>query len=104
MAGQRFHRYPAQLGKLVDTGLAAEPTISRSTNAAERHLRLIVHRWSIDMAHAGADLTRDQQATGGVAGKHGGSQTVLTVIGKPDRIGLVLCPDQRNDRPKLSSR
>jgi hypothetical protein len=49
---RRLHRDPAQVGELRDAGLAAEAAHPAAFDAAERHLRFIVHRGRIDMADA----------------------------------------------------
>ena len=45
-------RDPAQLGERVDRRLAAEAAVARRLHAAERHLRLVVHRRAVDVADA----------------------------------------------------
>ena len=54
----RLHRDPAQLGELVDGGVAAEASVAGGLHAAERHLRLVVHRRAVDVADARLDALR----------------------------------------------
>src|SRR4051794_37229436 len=50
--GAALHADPAQLGELVDRGAAAETSPARVLDAAERHLRLVVHRLVVDVDDA----------------------------------------------------
>src|SRR5690348_7425948 len=94
----RLQRDPTQFRELIDTRITAEAPVARSPNSTKRHLRLIVHRWAVDMADAGTNLACYTQATGHVTGKHSGRKSVLAVVGETNRISLILCMDHSYDR------
>ena len=61
-AAARLDRDPAQLGELVDHRLAAEAAVAGRLDAAERHLRLVVHGRAVDVADAGCRSARPRRA------------------------------------------
>src|SRR5581483_7864896 len=73
-------RDPAQLGELVDAGFAAKATVARSLHASERHLRLVMHGRSIDVADSGLDLLRQLDASSNVASEDRRGKAVLGVV------------------------
>ena len=79
-------------------GLAAEAAVARGLDAAERHLRLVVHGRAVDVADAGLDPPGDLERARDVAAEHRRGQAVLGVVG--DAHGLVdaVDADDRHDR------
>ena len=59
MLGGILDRDPAQVCEFGDRRLAAEAAVAAALDAAEGHLRLIMHRRTIDVADAGFDPRRD---------------------------------------------
>jgi len=49
----RLNRHPPQAGEFRDASLTAEPAHAAALHAAERHLRLLVHRRRVHVADAG---------------------------------------------------
>ena len=70
-------RDPAKLGELVDCRSAAEPPVAASLGAAERHLRLVVHRGTVDVADSRLHPLGDLQCAQHVAPEHSRRQPVL---------------------------
>jgi hypothetical protein len=68
---------PEQLGEFVDRGLAAEAAIAGGFHAAERHLRLIMHRRAVDVADAALYALRHRQRPADIAAENRGGQAVL---------------------------
>ena len=52
MPRRSLYRHPAQLGELGHTRLAAKAAHTATLDAAERHLRFVVHRRSVDVTDA----------------------------------------------------
>ena len=75
---------PSEVGKFGDRRLTAEPSIAAGAHAAERHLRLVVHRRPIDMANAGINFTRNLERAVDILAEYGRGQTILRVICKLD--------------------
>src|SRR6185437_14767290 len=98
LARSRLHGNPAKLGELIDARRAPESSVARCAYATKGHLRLIVHRRAVDMAHAGADLTRHAQPPSGIAGEHRGRETVFAVIRQTNGFPLILGADDGYDR------
>src|SRR5690348_13490741 len=98
LAGKGLDGDPAQLGELIDARHAAEAAITGSAHAAERHLRLVVHRGAVDVAHSGADLARDAQPARRIAGEDRSREPILAVVGDADGVCLVLGRDDADDR------
>src|SRR5271154_4209114 len=90
MPGLSFDGNPAQFRESVDSGLAAETAIPRGLDPAERHLCLVLHRRSIDVAHPGLDLPRNPQAARRVASEDGRRKSILGIVRQFD--GLCLVP------------
>jgi hypothetical protein len=67
MTRLRFDRDPAHLRECIDACLSAESAIARILDTSEWHLRLIVYGGTVDVADAGADLSRHTQASGSIA-------------------------------------
>ncbi len=99
-SGFGLDRYPAKLGKFRNACLAAKASVARSPDAAEGHLRFVMHRRTVDMADTGANLPGDLQAARRISGKDGSRQAVLAVVGNSDGVSLVLRTDNRDDRPE----
>src|SRR5258705_220631 len=76
---------PAELGEGVDPGFAAEASVTRGADAAERHLRFVLNRRAVDVANARSDAPRDPEAARDVAGEDRCGQAVLAVVGDADR-------------------
>ena len=53
---------PAELGELVDDGLAAEAPEARVLDSAERHLRLVADRLVVDVDDPRLDLLGEREA------------------------------------------
>src|SRR5580700_4300148 len=87
MTRRRLDGDPAQLGELSDSGPAAEAAVAGRLHAAERHLRLVLHRGGVDVADARLDALRELDAARDVAGEDRGRQTVLGIVRELD--GLV---------------
>src|SRR5690349_7761047 len=62
-----LQRYPTQFGELGDTRLAAEASESAFLDAAEWHVRLVMHGRPVDVADARFDLACDIQRASTVA-------------------------------------
>src|SRR6266700_1426013 len=77
-----LNRDPSQFGKLVYASFAAKSTIAGRAHSTEGHLRLVVDGGTVDMADSGTNLACHAQATGRIAGEHGGRQAIVTVIGE----------------------
>ena len=58
-----LQRDPPRFGKDLGRPAAAMATHAGRLDAAERHMRLIVHRLAVDVAHAGLQRVGDGQAT-----------------------------------------
>src|SRR4051812_47216430 len=52
-------RQPSQIRELLDGRLAAEAAIAGTLDAAERHVRLVMDGWPVDVADAGLEARRD---------------------------------------------
>src|SRR6185503_11208529 len=76
-----LHGNPAQFGKGVDPGLAAESAVPRVLHAPEWHLRLVVHRRAVDMADPGVDAIRNLPRARDVAPEYRSRQAVGVVVG-----------------------
>lgn len=56
----RVDRNPPQFGKLVNARPATEPAVTAVLYAPERHLRFVVNRCTVDVAHSGLHTTSDR--------------------------------------------
>ena len=54
-----LHGDPAQFGEFGDAGLTAEAAVARCLDAAEGHLRFVMHGGAVDVADAGFDAGGD---------------------------------------------
>src|SRR4051794_18628575 len=72
-------RDPTQIGEFGDCRLAAETAVTAALDAAERHLRLVVHGRAIDMADAGFDACGNRHRPLDVAAEDRGRQAVFGV-------------------------
>src|SRR5512132_3174682 len=70
-------RDPAQLGELVDGGLAAEAAPPAALDPAERHLGLVVDGRAVDVADAGVDAPGHPDRTRHVPAEDGRGEPVL---------------------------
>src|SRR5262245_22878414 len=95
-----LHCNPAQLGELVDGGLAAETAVARSLGAAERHLWLVVHSRCIDMTDPSLDTLGDTESTCKVATKYCGGEAVLGVVGNAHGLIDTADPDDGDYGPE----
>src|SRR6185312_12914721 len=80
----RLDRDPAQIRELVDPSHASEAAIAAVLHPAERHLRLVVNGWAVDVAHAGFDAASDFQRARDVAREDGSREPVLAVVRHAD--------------------
>src|SRR5882757_7320183 len=90
VAGLGLERDPAQIGELSYSGLATEATVATGFDSAEGHLRFVMNRGTIDMAHSRLDLFRDFQGADNIAAENGGGETVLAVVGDAHGVRFVL--------------
>ena len=98
-----LHRQPAQLGKLIQRRAAAEPAAAAVLDAAERHLRLVVHRLIIDMHNPGLNALGDCQALIEVAGDDARGKAVPRVIRHANRLLDIIDDDVGATGPNVSS-
>ena len=91
-------RDPPQFRELGDAGLAAESAVARGLGAAERHVRLVVHRRAVDVADAGLAPPGDVERAGDVAAEHGRRQPILGVVGDAHRLVDAVDPHDADDR------
>src|SRR4051794_31509806 len=96
----RLTRYadPPQLREEVDPCLSAETAVTGTADAAERHLRFVLNRRSVDVADARADAPRNPKATRGIAREHGGREAIIAVVRHADRLFPVSDPDDADHR------
>src|SRR3954452_19063133 len=78
-------RDPAELGELLERGGAAEAAPARLLDAAERHLRLVVHGGGVDVADARLEPARDVPGGGDAAREDRGGEAVRRVVGHAHR-------------------
>src|SRR5690606_24852076 len=100
MPAAALERNPAQLRELLDAGPPAVATEPARSDAAERHVRLIVDRAVVDVRHAGVQPPRDREPALLVSRDDAGRQSVLGVVREPHRVVLAVRDDDRRDRPE----
>ncbi len=66
--------------RAMPAGVAAEASIPRRLHAAERHLRLVMHRRPVDVTHTRVDTSSELQRTRNVATVDGRAQPIFTVV------------------------
>ena len=98
LAGLGLDRYPAQLGEFRDPGPAAKAAIAGGFAAAKWHLRLIMHRWAIDMANPGMQTLRYVPRSGAVAAVDRSGKTILAVVGHRQRLLFAMNANNRFHR------
>src|ERR1700737_2586108 len=76
----RLQGDPAKIRKFRNGRLPAEAAIAARAHAAERHLRLIVHRRAVDMTDAAADTLGDPERPRDVATEYSCRQAIFGVI------------------------
>src|SRR6266498_298848 len=75
-SGAALDRYPAELGELVSRGGGAEAAPAAVLDAAERHLRLVVHRLVVDVDDARLQRLRQGEPPVRIGGQDAGGQSV----------------------------
>ena len=93
-------RDPAQLGEFLDRGFSAEAPEAAGLDAAEGHLRLVVHGRAVHVADAALDAPRHVERGGHVPAEHRGRQAVLGVVGHAHGLVGAVDLDQPDDRPE----
>ena len=96
-------RDPAQVGEFSDRGLASEAAIAAVFHPTEWHLRLVVDRRAVDMAHSRIDLRGHPQASSGVAGKDCRRKAKRGIIRDPDGLVFVRRANMATTGPNDSS-
>src|SRR3712207_5602885 len=84
---------PAQVRELCDGGLAAEAAVARALNASERHLSLVSHRRTVDVANTGLDLLGNLHGALNITAEHGRGQAILGVVCNANSFSVVLDAD-----------
>ena len=87
MARFGFNGDQAQIGELGDGSFPAEAAVATGFDPAEGHLRFVVNRAAIDMAHPRLDLFRDLQSVA--------TSRLKTAAERPYSVSLalrLLCP------------
>src|SRR5258708_7934609 len=100
VTGLGLNRQPPQLGKLVDARMAAKTAPAAVFHAPERHLRFIMHRRAVDVAHPGFDPLRHTQRACGIAAEYGCGQPVVGIVCDLYWVLFVLRLDDRRNGPK----
>src|SRR5690348_2193763 len=77
---------PAQHGEFGDPGRPAEAAVAGVLGAAERHLRLVLHCGTVNVANAGVDASRNRQGAGDVPAEYRCREAKFGVVGDPDGV------------------
>ncbi len=84
MLGGVLNRDPAQVGEFGDCRFAAEAAVAAALDAAEGHLRLVVHGRAVNVADAGFDPRCNRHCPLDIPAEDGGGQAVFGVVGDAD--------------------
>jgi hypothetical protein len=94
------HRYPAQFGEFFERRAAAKAPPTAGFYTAERHLRLVVHRGAVDVAHSCFQALRKFHRFINVAAENRARKSILGVIRNPQSVFTVFRDDQGDNRTK----
>jgi hypothetical protein len=83
MSRLSLDRDPAEIRKSIDPGSATKTAITRRLDAAEWHLRLVVHGRSIDVAHPRLDLFGNPKAARGISSENRRGKSILGIVRQP---------------------
>src|SRR5690606_39907493 len=92
-----IERDPASLRERFQRPAPAVLAQTGSLDAAERHVRLVVHGRAVHVAIAGVQLVDDRKRPRLVLREHTTRQTVLSIVGDLDRLLVRAERDYRND-------